>query len=358
MNWKLDFDRAPLLLIWEVTRSCMLACQHCRASAVDYRDPLELTTDEGRALIDDVAEMGTPVLVFSGGDPLQREDLEDLVRHARSKRLTVGTIPATTPRLTWDRVRSLRDAGVHQMALSLDGATEAKHDEFRRVPGTFAKAMEAARWIREAGVPLQINTVFGAWNVDDFDAISEMVQSLGIVFWEVFFLVPTGRGSALQGCSAEQMEFLFGKLYELSKRVKFVIKITEGQHFRRFVAQQQALETEGEAHGRLMMSGRPVNSAHGFCFVDHLGNVSPSGFLPIPCGNVRERKASEIYREHRVFRELRDYSKLKGKCGLCEYRDQCSGGSRARAYALTGDYMEAEPYCMHEPRGSLAGLAV
>jgi radical SAM protein len=352
MNFRVDYHQAPLLLIWEVTRACALACQHCRASAIDWRDPLELNLDEGRRLIDDVADMGTPLIVFTGGDPLQRTDLEYLIRHARSRHLTVGTIPATTPRLTRERVLSLKDAGVHQIALSVDAENAAKHDAFRGVPGTFDKVIEAAGWIREAGVNLQANTVLGAWNADDFDAVAELIESLGVVFWEVFFLVPTGRGSALQGCSPEQFERLFEKLYQLSKRATFVIKVTEGQHLRRFVAQREAA---GDPHAtraraKMMMSGRPVNSGHGFCFVDHVGNVCPSGFLPLVCGNVREKSVTEIYRQHRVFRELRQFDLLKGKCGRCEYRDACSGGSRARAYAVTGDYLASEPFCSHEPR--------
>lgn len=350
MDWKLDYNQAPLLLIWEVTRACALACQHCRASAIDWRDPLELSTDEGRKLIDDVAGMGTPLMVFTGGDPLQREDLEDLVRHARSRGLTVGTIPAATPRLTKDRVQSLHDAGVHQMALSVDAENAEKHDAFRGVPGTFDKVIEASGWIRESGLNLQANTVFGSWNWHDFDAIAKLVQDLGVVFWEVFFLVPTGRGASLQSCTPEQFEILFGKLHQLARTAPFVIKVTEGQHLRRFVAQQPSADPmAAKAKARMMLSGRPVNAGHGFCFVDHHGNVCPSGFLPLPCGNVRQRSVTEIYRNHIVFQQLRDFTLLKGKCGGCEFRDQCSGGSRARAFALEADYLAAEPFCAHRP---------
>lgn len=350
MHFKIDYQNAPLLLIWEVTRACALACQHCRASAIDWRDPRELTLEEGCRLIDEVAAMGTPLIVFTGGDPLQREDLEDLIVHARSNRLTIGTIPAATPRLTRDRVLSLKQAGVHQIALSLDAETAAKHDAFRGVRGTFDKAIEAAAWIREAGVNLQVNTVFGAWNAHDFEAIADLVTRLGVVFWEVFFLVPTGRGAALGGCSPEQCEHLFEQLYQLSKRAPFVIKVTEGQHLRRFVAQKEyAGEPDiARVRAKMMLSGKPVNSGHGFCFVDHLGNVCPSGFLPVVCGNVRTQSITQIYRESSVFRELRQFDRLKGKCGACDYRDLCSGGSRARAFALTGDYLAAEESCVHQ----------
>jgi radical SAM protein len=351
VHWKLDYHQAPLLLIWEVTRACALACQHCRASAIDWRDPLELATDEGRRLIDDVAAMGTPLIVFTGGDPLQRDDLEELIQHARSRGLTIGAIPAVTPRLTRERVMSLRDAGVHQVALSIDAETPEKHDAFRGVPGTFAKVIEAARWIRESGVNLQANTVFGSWNVRDFDAMARLIEELGVTFWEVFFLVPTGRGSALKGCTPEEFELLFAKLCDLAVRAPFVIKVTEAQHLRRFVAQRSGSDPASvRVKARMMLSGRPVNAGHGFCFVDHLGNVCPSGFLPLPCGNVRRQSVTDIYRNHLVFRELRDFALLKGKCSACEFRDQCSGGSRARAYAIDGDYLASEPFCIHEPQ--------
>jgi radical SAM protein len=351
MNFRVDFNQAPVLLIWEITRSCSLTCQHCRASAIDWRDPRELNLEEGRTLIDDVAAMGTPLIVFTGGDPLQRADLEDLIRHAKMRRLKVGTIPAATPRLTRERIFSLRDAGADQLAVSVDAENAAKHDAFRGVPGTFAKVIEAAGWIHEAGVALQANTVFGAWNADDFDAMAELIERLGVVFWEVFFLVPTGRGAALQGCSPEQFEHLFEKLYQLTRRGSCVIKVTEGQHLRRFIAEREASEPAeaARARARLMLAGRPVNAGNGFCFVDHLGNVCPSGFLPLDCGNVRDQSVTEIYRNHSIFRELRQTHLLKGKCGVCGYRDACSGGSRARAYALTGDYLAEEPFCLHQP---------
>ena len=355
MQPHLDYRFAPLLLIWEITRACALACRHCWASAEDVRHPDELTLAEGCRLIDQVKAMGTPLIIFTGGDPLQRTDLEDLIRHAKSVGLRTGAIPAATARLTRERVQALKDAGLDQMAVSLDGATAAQHDDFRRVEGTFAKALDGARWAREAGLPLQVNTVLGSWNVRDFDAIAELVQSLGVVFWEVFFLVPTGRGTELQGVTPEQVEMLFGKLYELSQRVDFIIKVTEGQHFRRYVAQRQGSVGAGQRGfvarppRPLMMGPQPVNAGRGFCFVDHVGEVFPSGFLPVPCGNIRRQPLADIYRNSPVFKELRDAGLLKGRCARCEYRDLCSGGSRARAFALAGDYLAEDPWCAYQP---------
>ncbi len=347
MPLSVDFDQAPLLLIWEVTRSCELACIHCRAEAIHQRHPLELTLAEGCQLIDQVADMGTPLIIFTGGDPLQRDDLESLIAHAKQRGLRAGTIPATTPRLTRERLIALKQAGVDQLALSIDGETAEKHDAFRRVPGSFAKAMQAAAWIRELEVPLQVNTVFGAWNIDAFEALADLVESLGIVFWEVFFLVPTGRGTDLQSCTAEQFEALFAKLHALSQRAPFVVKITEGQHYRRYLRQQAAAHPEVPAPKRMLPVA--VNAGRGFCFVDHTGIVSPSGFLPIPCGQVRETGVAEIYRTHPVFKALRDPDRLTGKCGHCGHRQVCGGGSRARAYGLTGDIHAPEPFCAFVP---------
>lgn len=344
-RFDVDFGQTPLLVIWEVTRSCELACLHCRADAMPQRHPQELDLDEGRRLIDEVADMGTPLIIFSGGDPLQREDLEELVRHAKGRDLRVGTIPATTGRLTRERMASLQAAGVDQMALSIDGETAAKHDAFRQVPGSFAKAMQGAAWAAELGVPLQVNTVFGAWNVDDFAALSALVESLNVVFWEVFFLVPTGRGTALQGCTAEQFEQLFEKLYALTQRVSFVVKITEGQHYRRYMAQRHAADP-----GRAVRQRMPrvaVNAGRGICFVDHTGVISPSGFLPVPCGSVRDVSLAETYRGHPVFTALRDVDRLEGPCGICDYREVCGGGSRARAYGMTGQLHAPEPCCTY-----------
>lgn len=347
MRRDIDFNQAPLLLIWEVTRSCELACRHCRASAENRRDPRELSTEQGYRLIDDVARMGTPLIIFTGGDPLQRDDLEDLIRYAVSAGLRVGTIPATTDRLTRDRLLSIKEAGVHQIALSIDGPTAEEHDDFRRVPGSFAKAMQGAAWAKELAIPLQANTVFGQWNLHRFDALAELVTSLGIVFWEVFLLVPTGRGTELKGCTAEQAEELFGKIHELSQRVNFIIKITEGQQYRRYIAQHPSPQMAGRRPE--FVSVKAVHAGNGFCFVDHIGNICPSGFLPIECGNVRDVSVIDVYRDHPVFKQLKDNARLKGRCAACDYQGVCGGGSRARAYAVTGDLFAEDPACAYNP---------
>ena len=348
MKRDLDFNQAPLLLIWEVTRSCELACRHCRASAENRRDPLELSTEQGFRLIDDVAKMGTPLIIFTGGDPLQRDDLEDLIRYGKSVGLRVGTIPATTPRLTRERLQSIQAAGVDQIAFSIDGATEAEHDDFRRVPGSFKLAMQGAAWAKELGLPLQANTVFGSWNIHRFKDIADLVASLGVVFWEVFLLVPTGRGTELTGCTAEEVESLFAQIHEYSKKANYIIKITEGQHYRRYVAQHKS--PDSKPGGRPdFFSIKAVHAGNGFCFVDHTGNINPSGFLPLNCGNVRDVSVIDVYRNHPTFKKLKDPSLIEGKCAVCPYLDVCGGGSRARSFAVTNELFAEEPACAFVP---------
>lgn len=354
-----DFSSAPLLVIWETTRACGLACAHCRASADESLDPRELSTDEGRRLVDQVADMGTPILVLSGGDPLGRPDLEVLVRHAKSRGLRVGTIPAASPHLTRERLLSLKEAGLDQAAFSIDGATARSHDRFRRTPGAFDRALEAVRWCAELGLASQVNTCFGAWNAGEADEVIELVSSLPIAFWEVFFLVPVGRGAALGGLSPAGFEGLFAKLWDLSRRAEFVVKLTEGQHYRRFArlrerelgeagAAERSYARPASVRSGLRLPSRAVNAGDGFLFVDHVGGICPSGFLPAVRGDVRRDSLARVYREDPLFAGLRDHSRLKGKCGRCGFREDC-GGSRARALAMTGDAWAADPACADAP---------
>ena len=353
-RFQVNFDEAPLLVIWEVTRACALACRHCRASAIDQRDPDELSLEEGKAVLDEIKDMGTPIVVLTGGDPLQRTDLEDLIRYGKEIGLRMGTIPAGTPRLTKERMESLRASGVDQVAFSLDAPNAEDHDAFRQVPGSFDLTLQGATWAGELGIPLQINTVFHRGNKHQVKEMSKLVADLGVVFWEVFFLVPTGRGSELEGCTADEMEEIFAHLYEVSKTAPFVVKVTEAQHYRRYVQRQERKKESASPlreikarHGHPGSIGRStkvVNAGKGFCFIDHVGNVQPSGFLPVIRGNVRTDSLIELYRNDDFFVDLRDDSKLEGACGVCGFKETC-GGSRSRAYALTGNAFAEEPFC-------------
>ena len=247
-----DFARAPFLVIWETTQSCALACRHCRASAQPGRDPRELTTEEGFGVIDQVAEMGTPIMILSGGDPVNRPDLLDLIRHGKGRGLRMATIPAATDCLTRELVVSLKDAGCDQMAVSLDFPRAELHDGFRGVPGAFEKTMQAVEWAHEVGLPLQVNTTVCGDTAPYLEEMAEFVQGLGIVFWEVFFLVPMGRGSVLTGLSAAECERLFEVIYRVQKKDGFIVKVTEAPHYRRHVAQREMKD-----------EGRPTARPHG-----------------------------------------------------------------------------------------------
>jgi radical SAM protein len=358
-----DFAQAPFLVIWETTQACALSCSHCRASARPWRDPLELDTEQGFSVVTQTAAMGTPLIVFTGGDPLNRPELCDLIRHGRASGLRTATIPAATDSLDRQAVARLAEAGLDQMALSLDFPTPELHDAFRGVPGAFAKTLQAAGWARELGLPLQINTTVCGDTAPYLERMAELVESLGVVFWEVFFLIPVGRGSLLKGLTGSECEKLFELIYQVQKRRSFIVKVTEAPHYRRHVAQREQA-TGGRSHGSVPMpelltqsegpghsvglAPRGVNSGNGFLFVSHQGEIYPSGFLPVPVGNVRNVSLSEAYRQSPLFRQLREPERLKGRCGRCEFRDIC-GGSRSRAYALTGDAFAEDPWCAYQP---------
>lgn len=364
---RIDYRTTPFLIIWETTQACDLVCRHCRAAAQPERDPRELTTAEGENLLRQAAAIGTPIFILSGGDPLKRRDLFRLIRTGADLGLRMATIPAATPLLTEESVVRLKASGLSQMALSLDFPTADLHDEFRGVPGAFAKTMEAVGWAHRHGLPLQINTTLCGRSAPYLQEMADLVRSLGVVFWEVFFLVPMGRGADLGGLTAAQCEDLFAILYRAQKGARFLVKITEAPHFRRYVAQRemeeagasapggsrvetlprQLIRTEGPGHS-IGLATQGVNAGNGFLFVAHNGDVFPSGFLPIRAGNVRDRDLAAIYRDSDLFRTLRSPDRFHGPCGICEYNAIC-GGSRSRAYALTGDPLASDPWCSYVP---------
>ncbi len=368
-----DFARAPFLVIWELTRACALACIHCRAEAVSRRDPRELTTEEGIRLITAVAGFGAPrpLLVFTGGDPLRRPDVYDLVAAGTGAGLRVALTPSGTAAVRRPQLTRLQTAGLARLAVSLDGSSPEIHDAFRGVRGSWEWTMRILREARDLGLSLQINTTVSRHNRTDLEALAACVDRLGIVLWSVFFLVPTGRGRAEDGVSAGAYEAILNDLYDLAGRVPFGIKTTEAPHYRRVIAERQhGIRRDGRTNGgaedarpfrpggtgafaaaagdTIGRAGLAVNDGNGFVFVDHVGNVMPSGFLPLNAGNVRTGSLVEIYRHHPLFRQLRDPDQLRGRCGRCEYRTVC-GGSRARAYAMTGDYLGEDPCCLYDP---------
>jgi radical SAM protein len=387
----LNFDETPFLAIWEVTQSCDLACKHCRAAAQPIAHPDELTTAQGKALIDEISAMQVPIFVFTGGDPLKRKDVFELIRYASDKGVHVALTPSATPLLTREAIFQLKEAGLVRLGISLDGSTAEVHDAFRGLTGAYARTIQAIEWANEAGIPIQVHTTISRHNAHDLDNLCALFEKLAIVMWNVFFLIPVGRGQLDDLPSGDEFEQVFAKIYELSHRVNFQIKTTEAMHYRRYLLQHNLEERKiGHGAGRtgsaaqhpgaavpaaghpagmanrastyepgtpssdgqtraMSWATRRVNDGKGFLFVSHVGNVYPSGFLPIHAGNVKETPLQQIYQNAPIFKSLRDTSKLEGKCGACEYKEIC-GGSRARAYAVTGDPLAQEPCCIYQPK--------
>jgi AdoMet-dependent heme synthase len=360
----IDFASSPFLVIWETTQACDLACLHCRAEAQPARHAGELSTAEAARMMEDVRRFGHPLFVLTGGDPLKRPDVVELVEHGAGLGLRMGMTPSGTPLMTPAILRRLRDAGLSRLAVSLDGSTPAIHDRFRGVDGSFAWTLRMLMAARELGLSTQINTTVSNHNLADFDRLMELMTDLGISLWSVFFLVPTGRARAEDVASAEEFEGVFHRMYDLSRSAPFDIKSTAAPQYRRVILQRQVAErrsgdrdeapaplTAGVGFSLADGVGRAkgVNEGDGFLFVSHTGEIYPSGFLPLSAGNVRTDDLVEVYRNGDLFVAMRDRGRLKGKCGVCEFRDVC-GGSRARAYAVTGDPLESEPFCAHVPR--------
>jgi radical SAM protein len=350
-----DFDRAPFLVIWEVTRACALACVHCRADSIPKRDSRELTTEEGFRLIDQIRAFGDvpPLLVLTGGDPMRRPDLADLVRYAAQKQMIVALTPSGTAAATRARLQELKDAGLSRIAVSLDAPEADAHDRFRGVRGSYDWTMKIIRAAIDLELPLQINTTLSRMTLPYLGEMAARVGEWPIALWAVFFLIHTGRGSSLEQVTAAQSEDALIYLYNLSLTAPFGIKTTEAPQFHRVIWQRErdlakSAVLPRESRRARLRSPRSVNDGNGFVFINHLGDVCPSGFLPVACGNVKTEDLVAIYRDDQIFRRLRDPEALMGRCGRCEFRRMC-GGSRARAYAATGSLVASDPLCEYDP---------
>ena len=360
-----DFSQAPFTIAWEITRACAYACVHCRADAQHRPDPQELTHEEGFRLIDRLAEFGSPILVFTGGDPMMRRDLFELIEHATGKGLRCSLTPTATALPTIERLRKAKDAGIRRIALSLDAPNPNVHDNFRQISGSWERTMRILRNAQEVGISAQVNTTVARHNLHLLPLMVPFIEEVGAVQWSVFFLVPTGRAQTSWMISADEHEQLFHWLYELSQKAPFDIKATAAPMYRRVAIERKRAEQDAgndDHKSQISFQGagfqfadglnrptRGVNDGNGFLFISHRGDIMPSGFLPIPAGNVRNDDVVRVYREHPLFLDLRDPAKLKGKCGICEYRDVC-GGQRGRAFGILGDYLESDPACAYEPQ--------
>lgn len=357
-----DFNLAPFTIAWEVTRACAYACVHCRADAMHTPDPNELNTEEALHLIDRLAEFGSPILVFTGGDPMMRRDLHQLIAYATQKGLRCSLTPTATALPTTARLEKVREAGIRRIALSLDAPRPEIHDRFRQVPGSWQRTMDILHRAQSIGLSVQVNTTVAKHNVDILDEMIPFLQEVGAVQWSLFFLVPTGRAQASNMISAEEHERVFNWLYDLSKNAPFDIKSTAAPMYRRVAIERKRLEQGSDKPVTFQGAGfqyadglnrptRGVNDGNGFLFISHIGDIQPSGFLPLTAGNVRTDDVIDVYRHSQLFTDLRSPDKIKGRCGVCEYRDVC-GGQRGRAYGITGDYLESDPACVYIPNAN------
>ena len=345
----------PRLVFWELTSACNLKCVHCRACPVYQRSPEDLTTEEGKTLIKQIASFAKPVLVLSGGEPLVRPDVFELARHGASMGLRIAL--ATNGTLVTPEVaRQIKDSGIQRVSVSIDGASAKSHDEFRRVPGAFDEAWRGIENIKAAGVPFQINTTITKHNIAEIPDILSLAIERGAVALHIFLLVPTGCGREIaddEMIEPREYERILNWFYDRSKDVKIGLKATCAPHYFRIMrqrAREEGIRITPEIHGfEAMTKGCLAGSA--VCFVSHKGEVYPCGYLPVSAGNVRKQHFKDIWDSAEVFRVLRDEDNLQGKCGYCEFRRVCMG-CRARAFAYTGDYLDPEPYCVYEPRAT------
>jgi radical SAM protein len=334
----------PAIAIWEVTRACDLACAHCRARATPGRDPRELSTGEAFALIGQLRALAPGVVVVTGGDPFKRPDLEAIIGETVGRGLRVAIAPSVTPSLTPDAVARLAALGVVRIALSLDGPDAATHDRFRGTPGSFERTRATVATVVASGTELQVNTTLTRRTVEHLPRTAALVADVGPALWSVFFVVPVGRARLDDQLGPDACERVFHFLYEWSERTGRAVKTTAAPAFRRVVLERRAGRRDRTPHPRPVA----VNDGKGFVFVSHTGDVFPSGFLPLRAGNVRDTPVADLYRRTRLFRALRDPTRLEGKCGRCPFRSLC-GGSRARAWATTGNFLAEDPACAYQP---------
>jgi len=347
-----DFANAPIIAIWETTRACDLVCQHCRAEATPQADCGELTTAEARTLMDRIrAEFGPILFVLTGGDPLKRSDLLELVRHGANLGLGMAITPSATPLLTREAIIALHEAGIKRIAVSLDGSDKATHDRFRGVEGTWERTLAALEVAKERGLDSQINTSVAHHNTDQLADIAKLGAWYGISQWSVFLMVPTGRAGADQIISAADHERVYQRLADLAAdpETPFAIKTTAGQPFYRVRAQRARRAATAGQPPAAAVRFAGVNDGNGFVFISHTGEICPSGFLALPAGNVREHDIATVYREHELFTRLRQPDTFAGKCGYCEFNRIC-GGSRSRTWALTGNPFASDPTCVYNPK--------
>jgi radical SAM protein len=347
-----DYSQTPLNIYWEMTQACALACRHCRAAAVPNPHPMELTFEEGVKFLSQFRDFGDPLpqLILTGGDPLDRKDLYELIDEARKLGIGVSITPAATTSFNREVLVKLQKHCVEGLGLSLDGSTSARHDSIRGVPGTFDRTLDALRWAQELKMPLQVNTLVSAETADDVPAVYELLKPFGVARWSLFFLISVGRGKVLQPLTAQEGEKLMGWIYETSRAAPFIVATTEAPSYRRVALERMREEglTGEQIKRNPAYRGFGIRDGHGIMFVSSTGDICPAGFLPLVVGNVRKDRVADIYRNAPVFKSLHDPTQFEGPCGFCEYSALC-GGSRARAFEDTGNPLASDPFCTYEP---------
>ncbi len=370
-------NERPFMIIWETTQACDLACRHCRAEAQPLLHPDALSTEQAKNLLKQAASFGkpSPFFIFTGGDPFKRPDLFELVRYGSDLGLMTAVSPSGTPLLNADNLRKVKESGAKAISLSVDASTAERHDDFRQVQGSFQWTLDGWKAAQDVGLKVQINTTITRYNLHDLPQVFKLVQEMKAMTWSLFFLVPTGRGQSDDEVSPTEYEAVMHFLYDASKFIS--AKTTEGHHYKRIVLERNIIEEKGlspedyisfhpiyyelkaeldkivkekglQPKESIRRTPMHINSGNGFVFISHLGEVFPSGFMPVTGGNVKEKPLADIYRNAELFKTLRRSEALEGRCGRCEFSGVC-GGSRSRAYAVTGRPMAEEPFCTYEP---------
>lgn len=367
MNEKFQFDKKPLIVFWETTKACLLACKHCRASAIKERLHSELTEEEGYRLIDDIKKFGKPypILIMTGGDVLMRDDCFRIAKYASENGITVSMAPSVTPLLNSYSIKQIARSGVSSISISLDSPYKEVHDSIRGYEGCWDKTIKSIIKAIKEGLKVQVNTVVMRSNIKSMARMFHLIKNLGVRTWEVFFLVRTGRGMEIEKEEVTPLEYeeLSHFLYDASA-YGIRIRTAEGPHFRRVVLQRKAgyapyakgngslyralskelKKLEGKPTSENLASITPTRDGKGVVFVSYKGDIMPSGFLPISGGNTREDSLVKIYQTSKLFLSLRNDEMLKGRCGRCEFKSIC-GGSRARAFSVYNDPFQEDPAC-------------
>ena len=347
-----DFSRNPMLVYWEMTQACGLACRHCRAEAMSTAHPNELNYAESVALLQQIASFDNkPHVILTGGDPLERKDLFEIITEARRLGLTVSITPAATPALTIEVLQKLKDYGIDSLGISLDGATAERHEAVRGVAGCYDWTIQALRNGAKVGFPIQVNTLVSEETADNLPAIYDLLKQHQIMRWSLFMLIAVGRGKVLAPVSPERGEEIMRWTYDLAEQAPFQIKTTEAPSYRRIALDKMKERgwTGEQIRKSSVYRGFGIRDGHGIVFVSNTGDIYPAGFLPVVSGNVRHDSLVSIYRDSPLFQSLHNPSEFRGKCGRCEYGALC-GGSRARAFAFTGDPLASDPFCPYQPK--------